>query len=383
MYHHTEKNRFSREIEAPADVSILDTYLEVCREVHPINSIAGRQKLSESIKNRLYEKIRAAFGIDMVTESPIDIYPVFTPEPCDPGAARVDFVVAPRRVEDICLEVKAEEDQGQADETGRQTMEWHCKECAHEKVCEEWGEQEGMAACSYQNHFEPKQGAPVEKKDGPLSGNLGNPAKQNSLKPGVFAEVKETSVTPPADGNDRILTYYEGLASECETLSALCEDVGANAWAAHTAACRDAIRDLLKGQKFGMWVGYRYMNETEIRELLENERENVRLLNQNRIKAEEERDKYQAQCKELQHRLGEAVRAFWKMDTDCDLCVQACQAPADPDPCEEALGDCSECRQDCRCKDCRETPDGMSHWQFAGWDKLEEAFWKRMENKED
>ena len=106
MYHHTEKSGFPREIEAPAEISILDTYREVCREVHPINSIAGRQKLSESIKNQLYEKIRAAFGINMATQSPVDIYPVFTPEPCDPGVNRVDFVVAPRRVEDVRLEVK-------------------------------------------------------------------------------------------------------------------------------------------------------------------------------------------------------------------------------------------------------------------------------------
>lgn len=367
MNNHTGKSGYTRQIEAPAEISILDTYREVCREVHPINSIAGRKKLSESIKNRLYEKIRAAFGIDMAAQSLVDIYPVFTPDPSEPWVSRVDFVVSPRHLENIRLEVKPEKDQGQADETDRQTMEWHCKECAHEKVCEEWGEQEGMAACSYQDHFEPKREAAVEKM-----------LKQNRMKEGISAKVKETSVTPPADENDRILTYYEGLASECEKLSAMCTDVGANAWAAHTAACRDAIRDLLKGQKFGMWVYYRYMNETEIRELLENERGNVRLLNQNRIKAEEERDKYQAQCKELQHRLGEAVRAFWKMDTDCDLCVQAYQAPADPDPCEEALGDCSECRQDCRCKDCRETPDGMSRWQFAGWDKLEEAFWKRV-----
>lgn len=379
MYHHTEKSGFPREVEAPAGVSILDTYREVCQEAHFINSAEGRQKLSESIKNQLYQKIRLAFGIDMAVQSPVDIYPVFTPEPCDPGVNRVDFVVAPRRVEDIRLEVTAEKDQGQGDEKEDQTMEWHCKECAHEKVCEEWGEQEGMAACSYQNHFEPKQESLVEKQDGPLPANLGKPAKQNNLKPGIFAEVKKTSLTPPLDENDRIMAYYEGLASECEELSARCADVGANAWAAHTAACRDAIRFLIQGQKFGMWVGYRYMNETEIRELLENEKRNVRLLNQERIKAEEERDKYQARCKELQHRLGEAVRVFWKMDTGCDLCVQACQAPADPDPCEEALGDCSECRRDCRCKDCRETPDGMSHWQFAGWDKLEEAFWKRAE----
>ena len=106
MNDHTEKSGFPREIEAPAEISILDTYREVCQEAHPINSAAGRQRLSESIKNRLYEKIRQAFGIDMVTQSPVDIYPVFTPEPCDPGAVRVDFVVAPRRVEDIRLEVK-------------------------------------------------------------------------------------------------------------------------------------------------------------------------------------------------------------------------------------------------------------------------------------
>lgn len=374
MNNHTGKSGYTRQIEAPAEISILDTYREVCQEVHPINSIAVRQKLSESIKNRLYEKIRAAFGIDMAAQSPVDIYPVFTPDPSEPWVSRVDFVVSPRRVEDIRLEVKAEKDQGQADETDGQTMEWHCKECAHEKVCEEWGYQEGVAACSYQNHFEPKQKTQVENLDGPLVGrcegplpsNLGKLSQQNCPNAGIL-------------GTDDMLARYEDLASECETLSAMCADIGANAWASHTAECRDAIRDLLKGQKFGMWVDYRYMNETEIRELLENEKRNVWLLNQERIKAEEERDKYQAQCKELQHRLGEAVRAFWKMDTDCDLCVQAYQAPADPDPSEEALGDCSECRQDCRCKDCRETPNGMSHWQFAGWDKLEEAFWKRVE----
>ena len=378
MYHHTEKSGFPREIEAPAEISILDTYREVCREVHPINSIAGRQKLSESIKNQLYEKIRAAFGIDMAAQSPVDIYPVFTPDPSEPWVNRVDFVVAPRRVEDIRLEVKAEADQGQGDEKEDQTMEWHCKECVHEKVCEEWREQEGMAACSYQNHFEPKQKNHVENLDGPLVGkcegplptDLGKLSRQNCPNAGVL-------------GTDDMLARYEGLASECEELSARCADVGANAWAAHMAECRDAIRVLLQGQKFGMWVEYRYMNETEIRELLESEKGNVRLLNQERIKAEEERDKYQARCEELQRRLGEAVRVFWKMDTGCDLCVQAYQAPADPDPCEEALGECSECRQDCRCKDCRKTPDGMSHWQFAGWDKLEEAFWERIENKED
>lgn len=169
MDNHTGKSGYTRQIEAPAEISILDTYREVCQEVHPINSIAGRQKLSESIKNRLYEKIRAAFGIDMAAQSPVDIYPVFTPDPSEPGVSRVDFVVSPRRVEDIRLEVKAEKDQGQADETDGQTMEWHCKECAHEKVCEEWGEQEGMSACSYQNYFEPKQKAPAEKQDGTVA----------------------------------------------------------------------------------------------------------------------------------------------------------------------------------------------------------------------
>lgn len=366
MYHHTEKNRFSREIEARADISILETTREVFDETVRANTAEARQKMSENVQNRLYEKIRQAFGIDMVTESPIDIYPVFTPEPCDPGAVRVDFIVAPKRVEDIRLELEDEKD--------GQTMEWHCKECAHEKVCEEWGEQEGMAACSYQNHFEPKQEAPVEKLDGPLVGrcegplpsDLGKLSRKNCPNAGVL-------------GKDDMLARYEDLASKCDELFMMCAGAGANAWAAHMAACRDAIRVLLQGQKFGMWVDYKYMNETEIRELLENERGNVRLLNQERIKAEEERDKLQARCKELQHRLGEAVRVFWKMDTGCDLCVQAYQAPADPDPCEEAQWDCSECRQDCRCKECRKTPDGMSHWQFAGWHKLEEAFWQRVE----
>lgn len=62
MYHHTEKSGFPREIEAPAEISILDTYREVCREVHPINSIAGRQKLSESIKNQLSRRTRLNRG---------------------------------------------------------------------------------------------------------------------------------------------------------------------------------------------------------------------------------------------------------------------------------------------------------------------------------
>ena len=86
MYDYTEKSGFPREIEVPAEISILDTYREVCREVHPINSIAGRQKLSESIKNQLYEKIRAAFGIDMAAQSPVDIYPVFTPDRLNRGS---------------------------------------------------------------------------------------------------------------------------------------------------------------------------------------------------------------------------------------------------------------------------------------------------------
>lgn len=106
MNDYTEKTGFPREIETPAEISILDTYREVCQEAHPINSAEGRRKLSESIKNRLYEKIRAAFGIDMAAQSPVDIYPVFTPDPSEPWVNRVDFVVAPRRVEDIRLEVK-------------------------------------------------------------------------------------------------------------------------------------------------------------------------------------------------------------------------------------------------------------------------------------
>lgn len=106
MNDYTGKSGFPREIEAPAEISILDTYREVCQEAHTINSAAGRQRLSESIKNRLYEKIRQAFGIDMATQSPVDIYPVFTPEPHDPENVSVDFVVAPRRVEDVRLEVK-------------------------------------------------------------------------------------------------------------------------------------------------------------------------------------------------------------------------------------------------------------------------------------
>ena len=104
MYDRTEETEYTCKIEAPAEISILDTYREICQEAHPVvNSAAGRQKLSESIKNRLYENIRAAFGIDMATQSPVDIYPVFTLEPWDPGVCRVDFVVAPRRVGHIRL----------------------------------------------------------------------------------------------------------------------------------------------------------------------------------------------------------------------------------------------------------------------------------------
>lgn len=106
MNDYTEKSGFPREIEAPAEISILETNREVFDETVLVNTAEARQKLSESVKNRLYEKIRQAFGIDMATQSPVDIYPVFTPEPCDPGAVRVDFVVAPRWVEDIRLEVK-------------------------------------------------------------------------------------------------------------------------------------------------------------------------------------------------------------------------------------------------------------------------------------
>ena len=117
-------------------------------------------------------------------------------------------------------------------------MEWHCKECAHEKVCEEWGEQEGMAACSYQNHFEPKQGAPVEKLDGPLVGrcegplpaDLGKLSRQNCPNAGIL-------------GTDDILARYEDLASKCDELFMMCAGAGANTWAAHQAACRDAIRE--------------------------------------------------------------------------------------------------------------------------------------------
>lgn len=97
-------------MEAPAEISILETNREVFDETVLVNTAEARQKLSESIKNRLYEKIRLAFGIDMETESPIDIYPVFTPDPRYPGIVMVDFVVSPRHIVDIRLEVPIEKE---------------------------------------------------------------------------------------------------------------------------------------------------------------------------------------------------------------------------------------------------------------------------------
>lgn len=34
-------------------------------------------------------------------------------------------------------------------------MRTECEKCIHEKVCNEWGYQEGMFACSYGDFFEP------------------------------------------------------------------------------------------------------------------------------------------------------------------------------------------------------------------------------------
>ena len=154
--------------------------------------------------------------------------------------------MAPRRVEDIRLEVKAEADQGQGDEKEDQTMEWHCKECVHEKVCEEWGEQEGMAACSYQNHFEPKQKNHVENLDGPLVGkcegplptDLGKLSRQNCPNAGVL-------------GKYDMLARYKDLASKCDELFMMCAGAGANTWAAHMAECRDAIRVCSRARSSG------------------------------------------------------------------------------------------------------------------------------------
>lgn len=123
MYDHAQKNGFPRKMEAPAEISILETNREVFDEKVRVNTAEARQKMSEDVRKRLYEKIRQAFGIDMAAESPIDIYPVFTPEPCDPSAVRMDFVVAPRQAEDICMEVKSEKDHSQADEKKGQTIE--------------------------------------------------------------------------------------------------------------------------------------------------------------------------------------------------------------------------------------------------------------------
>lgn len=123
MYDHNEKTNFHRKMEAPAEISILETNREVVSEAVRVNTVEARKKLSEVVRNRLYEKIRQAFGIDMATESPIDIYPVFTPEPFDPSAVRMDFVVAPRWMDDIHLEVKAEKNQRLADQKEGQTME--------------------------------------------------------------------------------------------------------------------------------------------------------------------------------------------------------------------------------------------------------------------
>lgn len=42
MDNHTGKSGYTRQIEAPAEISILDTYREVCQEVHPMRGGAGR-----------------------------------------------------------------------------------------------------------------------------------------------------------------------------------------------------------------------------------------------------------------------------------------------------------------------------------------------------
>ena len=38
-------------------------------------------------------------------------------------------------------------------------MKWECKKCTHEKVCDEWGKQEGVAACTYGDYFQDKRGS--------------------------------------------------------------------------------------------------------------------------------------------------------------------------------------------------------------------------------
>lgn len=36
-------------------------------------------------------------------------------------------------------------------------MKWVCEKCIHEPVCDEWGYQEGMAACSYGDYFQERE----------------------------------------------------------------------------------------------------------------------------------------------------------------------------------------------------------------------------------
>lgn len=110
MRDNTERSGYPRGIESPMEISILDTNREVFDETIRPNTEEARQKMSEAVQSRLYEKIRLAFGIDMATESPIDIYPVFTPDPRDPSVVMVDFVMAPKRVRDIRLEVPIEKE---------------------------------------------------------------------------------------------------------------------------------------------------------------------------------------------------------------------------------------------------------------------------------
>lgn len=108
MNGNTRKSGFPTEIEAPARISISDTYREICQEAYYIDSARGEQELLENFRSRLHEKIRQAFGIDMAAQSPIDIYPVLKPDLLNPSCRKVDFVVGPRRSENICVTIDME-----------------------------------------------------------------------------------------------------------------------------------------------------------------------------------------------------------------------------------------------------------------------------------
>lgn len=73
-------------------------------------------------------------------------------------------------------------------------MEWNCEECIHKPVCDEWGYQDGMAACSFGNYYQEDVAKVVETIEKPAVAEKDDVLDFNTNRPRpdfVFRAEKE------------------------------------------------------------------------------------------------------------------------------------------------------------------------------------------------